>query len=498
MTCSTVETPLSAETLCRITARARKALVPLIACAVRELAESEGFDIHEAQRMQLVAEEACLNVIEHAFGDDPEAQYTVSVGRRPGQFVVTVEDQGMPFDWRQVEVGSQAGMGLALIRAFSDQVAFTNLGRRGKRVELVKNLPERRIDAVPGPLPAREAPPSPEQAVSLELRQLRVDEGVALARCFYRSYGYSYAEDIYYPERLRELMDRGLQHSFVAVAPDGEIVGHVAMLKRHADARVAEIGQAITLPECRGQGIFERLKDRAIQYARGCGIYGLYSESATVHPYTQRANLKLGGRETGILLAFGPERLTFKRIENSLRNRQTTVLFYQRVLDEPERAVYAPPAHRDMIERIYRNSGLARTLEEVEPSAAEVGVAAGVDIVLHPDFGLAFLTVAAYGIDLVDLVRVRLQQICYDRIACIYLDLPLSQAWSCKACADLETLGFSFAGVIPEMFDGDVLRLQYLNNIPIDPKETVLASDFARDLFSYVLACREHLPGGKP
>jgi serine/threonine-protein kinase RsbW len=48
-------------------------------------------------------------------------------------------------------------------------------------------------------------------------------------------------------------------------------------------------------------------------------------------------------------------------------------------------------------------------------------------------------------------------------------------------------LGFFFSGIIPEMFDGDVLRLQYLNNVEIDPKDISIASDFGKGLLDYVL-----------
>lgn len=503
MEARSVDPPLPSHVLVRLTVRTRTSLVPAVVNVVRVLAEMQGFEAREAGQVEVVAEEACLNAIQHAFGDDPDAQYTLSVERRPGQFVVAVEDQGLPFDWRRVEAGGGAGFGWLLIKAFTDEAAYINLGRGGKRLELIRNLPERRVEAgCAGTDTALEVSATTEvesvSDVPLEMRLLRSEEGVALARCFYRSYGYTYAEDIYYPERMREAIDQGLQYSFVAVTPDGEIVGHVAMVKRHPDSRVAEIGQAAVLPAFRGRKIFETLKELAGEFSRTHGIYGLYSESVTVHPFTQRANLKLGACETGILLAYAPDRLTFKHIEHTIRNRQTTVLFYLRVLEEPHRVVYPPPAHRSVIERIYGHAGLRRTVADAGPPAPFEDVPASLDVTIHPDFGLAFLTVVRCGCDLVDLVRVRLRQLCHNRMDCIYLDLPLAHSWTAHACSALETLGFSFAGVIPEMFDGDVLRLQFLNNVTVSPEEAVLASDFARDLFEYVLASRQQAVGGAP
>ena len=51
----------------------------------------------------------------------------------------------------------------------------------------------------------------------------------------------------------------------------------------------------------------------------------------------------------------------------------------------------------------------------------------------------------------------------------------------------LEQLGFFFGGIIPEKDKGDVLRLQYLNNVAIDPSQIQVASDFGKELLAYVL-----------
>ncbi len=42
-------------------------------------------------------------------------------------------------------------------------------------------------------------------------------------------------------------------------------------------------------------------------------------------------------------------------------------------------------------------------------------------------------------------------------------------------------------GVIPELLDGDVLRLQYFNNVEISPQDICMVSDFGRTLLTAVL-----------
>jgi len=55
-----------------------------------------------------------------------------------------------------------------------------------------------------------------------------------------------------------------------------------------------------------------------------------------------------------------------------------------------------------------------------------------------------------------------------------------------KFSAAAEMPGFFFAGIIPERNNGDVLRLEYLNNVKTDPGKIVVASDFGKYLFDYI------------
>jgi hypothetical protein len=111
--------------------------------------------------------------------------------------------------------------------------------------------------------------------------------------------------------------------------------------------------------------------------------------------------------------------------------------------------------------------------------------------------GLAFLRTTGCGADLAALARYRLQELCQQRIDCVYLDLPLGDPHAAAACAPLEELGFFFSGVIPEYADGDVLRLQYLNNVAFDPARTTTVSPFAKELYAYVLGELERASSGR-
>jgi hypothetical protein len=57
---------------------------------------------------------------------------------------------------------------------------------------------------------------------------------------------------------------------------------------------------------------------------------------------------------------------------------------------------------------------------------------------------------------------------------------------------------FDHGGIIPEAHtgaaSGDVLRLQYLNNVEIETDEVHTASDFGRELLDLIIEQKDSLP----
>jgi anti-sigma regulatory factor (Ser/Thr protein kinase)/GNAT superfamily N-acetyltransferase len=480
----------------RITVAAKTEFLSAISGFLQEISTKLGLTGNDIERLELVVEEACMNVIEHAFDPGETGFYDVIILRKPGQMVVAVEDQGLPFDFRKFDVEKESGLGVMLMKAFADEIRFLNLGRHGKRVELVKNLPYQNVEAYISEAERDRAlplPPVPSD-VPITVRLMRPDDCVGLARCVYRCYGYTYANgDVYFPDRVRELLESGLLISHVVLGLDDEIVGHIAVRKENADAVIGERGQAVVDPRYRGHGLLKKMVSASIARARELGLYGTYSEAVTVHEYSQRAALSAGAHEMGVLLGFTPATMSFKKIEGGSRqHRQSAVLLYTRVNEEPMRNVYPPFHHQAIIRRIYENHNFRRNIVSALDikGAEDVPPSSQVDVKIQTDAGRALMLIKQYGNDLEELVKFRLRELCLRRIDCIYIDLPLSYPATPKFCALLEMLGFLFAGIIPEISEGDVLRLQYLNNVDVDLKEIQIASDFGKELLDYVAKAR--------
>jgi serine/threonine-protein kinase RsbW len=474
----------------RMSVVAKKEYLPVITSAVRAAALQFGFDEKEVYQLELVVEEACLNVIEHAFEEGETGIYDVLIDRKPGQLVIGVEDMGLPFDFTKVDQNENSGLGMRLIKSFADEVKFINLGRKGKRLELIKSLRYKDVEDYVSTDELEESKKMPQAAADEPLTyvMMKSEEAVSLARCVYRSYGYSYPNDtIYFPEKRKELIDSGLIEACIVMNSKGEIIGHLAMVKDTKDAKVGESGQAVVDPRYRGRSLFKEMKIFLSEHAKNKGMYGLYSEAVSIHPFTQKGNISLGAHETGFLLAFAPESMSFKQIKDRQKQRQTTVLFYHRINEEPYREVYLPYHHSTIMKKIYERQSLNRNFAILDKENIRCIGKSVIDLKFLPDLALAFLQVQNYGDDFEGLIEFRLKEMLKKKMDCIYVDLPLSMKETPYFSAVVEQFGFFFAGIIPELYDGDVLRLQYLNNLEVDSKEICTASDFGSELLDYVL-----------
>lgn len=329
-----------------------------------------------------------------------------------------------------------------------------------------------------------------EEAAALEIRPMAASDAPALVECFRIVYGDSYELTwAYDPDAIAARLRDGTMLSVVAVRPDGAIAGHVGVDFSDPGDHVGESAHAVVDPYFRGHHLFEKLKLYAQQAAAQRGLLGLYSEATAAHPYSQKGNLALGAHETGFLIGFVPPGIDYKGITPGAENHRLTVaMFYLRTNKEPRRTVHAPVFARAMLEEVYANGDFDREFGSAAPPS-EPDRASVVHVVPRPDHRSAFLTAAVVGDDLVRVVRMELDAVlAMDDIDCAYLDLPLADPATARAAEDLGSLGFTFGCVIPELRpDGDVLRLQLLNDVDPHPGEISTASDFGQELLGEIL-----------
>jgi hypothetical protein len=175
-------------------------------------------------------------------------------------------------------------------------------------------------------------------------------------------------------------------------------------------------------------------------------------------------------------------------------------LFYMRANAEPEREAYPPIAYQETARRVIEHCGLRRSMQNA--SEPEMPASSRMSVSVRRDHNLAFLRVEEPGADLGELVRIHLRELCLHRVDCIYVDLPLSHPATAQAGAGLRDLGFFFGGIIPEAYggaaSGDLLRLQYLNNVEIKPDDVHTASDFGQELLDLIFWQKDTLHQPRP
>jgi len=324
--------------------------------------------------------------------------------------------------------------------------------------------------------------------MDVTFRFLEPDEGTVLTGAIEAAYGQSYdVRWVYEPAAVAARIEAGTYVSCIAESPAGELLCHIGMSLAAAGDAVAHSGQAVTLPAARGQHLFTRTKRHLMEWARGRGLAGMYSEATAAHPYSQKANIDLGAHETGFLLGWIPASVS-NDAAGGRAGRQSAALFYTKLNDGHGRPVYVPERHREVAARTIALCELRGTIA-APPASCELPARTGLHREIDRDHNLALLSVLEPGADLEAAVAAERHHLFHrENLDAVYLDLPLERPATAVLADDLERLGVSYAGIFPNhRCDGDVLRMQSLHRVRVKADDVVVASDHGRYLLDYVL-----------
>jgi serine/threonine-protein kinase RsbW len=473
------------------------------ACAyMAQVAEKFGFQDDEKDLICKALAETVGNVIERSFEPGDRASLEISCERVPLGLKIVIWAQGLPFDPRPLITDEACSVdgdleltGLCLMKEYMDQVEFHNLGKDGQEIVLVKYAKNRPIEDYYN---ACELEPYSRHAVNrtkvhipafIGVAPLKPDQAIEVCKTLYKAYGYSYFyPHMYYPERIVELNQSGHLISAVALTDEGEVVGHAALIKTDPHARIAELGIGAVKPEYRSQGVLSRISEFLTIKARADGLLGIFGQAVTNHTFSQQVGLRMGFKDSAILLAYVPMTSSFRQITDKLSQRDSVVVHYL-YLNKPSRnTVYLPGHHKGMLVKIYHDLGLTFELEATECGLKRVpDDEAVVRTIVTNVTGLAKIHVAQYGKNVLAEVKTRLKDLCMKKFEIVYLYLDLSDPFTCLFTEEFEKLGFFFSGLLPGGADGDALILQYLNNVPIDYGKLRIKSEEGKRLLDYVM-----------
>ena len=124
-----------------------KSLAPISEFIVGH-AESAGFSPEAVYAIQTAVDEACSNIIDHAYGGENLGEIEITVKDQRNQIQIILKDDGEPFDPNNVpepditsplEIRKERGLGIFFMRKLMDEVVFDFSQPKGNTLILIKN-----------------------------------------------------------------------------------------------------------------------------------------------------------------------------------------------------------------------------------------------------------------------------------------------------------------------------------------------------------------------
>ncbi|MCB0833701.1 MAG: ATP-binding protein [Bacteroidetes bacterium] len=112
------------------------------------IARKQGFSEDSIGEIELAVDEACANVIKHAYHFKDDKEIAIQVETDEERISITISDEGQGFDPSSLESPEErlqkharGGLGIALIRKVMDEVTF-NIHPGNTHVRMVKYIPQ--------------------------------------------------------------------------------------------------------------------------------------------------------------------------------------------------------------------------------------------------------------------------------------------------------------------------------------------------------------------
>ncbi|MEE9288114.1 MAG: ATP-binding protein [Bacteroidota bacterium] len=132
-----------------MTVESRTDRLILVRDFVSDAARKFGFNDEVVSKIALAVDEACSNIIKHAYRFAVDKLIDIEILMRDGRFEVVITDDGLRFDPDLVELSNmkeylkqyhQTGFGMYLMKSLMDEVEYTIKPGRKNEVRLIKFL----------------------------------------------------------------------------------------------------------------------------------------------------------------------------------------------------------------------------------------------------------------------------------------------------------------------------------------------------------------------
>jgi len=455
--------------------------------AVRACALSKGFEADRATRLQVVVEELIRECRMREAASTTPGDVSVEVAFDGSSLEVTIVDHRLPLS---AEQSRHLPSRRLLALGFADHLHIGFEGPSGNvatcRLTMASAYPD---DLLHAEMLEPDAPDAPgAEQVEIDVRLMTPAEADGLVQCVFRCYGYTYPnKSMYQAAAIRRQLESGAMISVVAIAPSGEVIGHVACTFDRRGDVIPEAGKMIVDPRYRGHHLAERLSLKRKEIAAERAIPGMWSETVTNHPASQRLAIERGAAEVGLLIGVSPQSMAMTGLpsQQSVRHSLLAVFtptgpFRAATLSVPGYAAehLATLAGRLGIEREIRTGLVEPTRARSRIHSCASAVAGGVEI-----------RVQEIGQDIADQAADALDEYLAMAPATVHLHLPATDPAAGWAAAELERLGFVWCAWIPAFLPaGDSIRLQRVSDHPVGLETIVCARAEGEKVRDFVVA----------
>jgi anti-sigma regulatory factor (Ser/Thr protein kinase) len=124
--------------------------LPRVTAWVHGWVQQHGLPARTAERLDLCATEVVTNIVMHGYAGGASAEISLQLICQDECVTLAIEDDGIPFDPRQVPEPSPAasledaavgGRGIQLVRRFSDQWQYSRLDGRNRSTLVIRLSP---------------------------------------------------------------------------------------------------------------------------------------------------------------------------------------------------------------------------------------------------------------------------------------------------------------------------------------------------------------------
>jgi anti-sigma regulatory factor (Ser/Thr protein kinase) len=121
-------------------------MLRVLRAAIQQMCCLAGFAKVDCSKITLAVDEACTNVIKHAYKNHTGLPIVVTCKIGATHLEITVQDYGEPADIhnikpRPLDEIRPGGLGVYIIRSVMDEVSYSNLPDIGNRLVMSKFLP---------------------------------------------------------------------------------------------------------------------------------------------------------------------------------------------------------------------------------------------------------------------------------------------------------------------------------------------------------------------